>query len=231
MPARRHAHRRGADAHAQSAVQPASVRPIWRYCAATAPARSPSSPMGGRRLGYLVCWPHVRPWHMSRTQPALRAHLLRPRRVAQAHRGAGAQTLWPSPECGQYGASRYWRRNRRERGDAAMQHAEPVHRRPRDEAPDLHCPYGIARRCHADAACAPCSALVAPVAGLLVSLCAGDGPAAGGQAGGRARLLRNACMRNSSAIFREGAVTVLDDLDGAVIVRSGPGSRAVSSAV
>lgn len=30
-------------------------------------------PTGGRRLGYLVCWPHVRPWHMSHTQPALRA--------------------------------------------------------------------------------------------------------------------------------------------------------------
>lgn len=30
-------------------------------------------PEGERRLGYLVCWPHVRPWHMSMTQPALRA--------------------------------------------------------------------------------------------------------------------------------------------------------------
>ena len=28
--------------------------------------------MGDTRLSYLVCWPHVRPWHMSRTQPALR---------------------------------------------------------------------------------------------------------------------------------------------------------------
>ncbi|MCH2093883.1 MAG: PH domain-containing protein [Rhodobacteraceae bacterium] len=29
--------------------------------------------MGTTRLSYLVCWPHVRPWHMSPTQPALRA--------------------------------------------------------------------------------------------------------------------------------------------------------------
>lgn len=29
--------------------------------------------LGGRKLGYLICWPHVRPWHMSHTQPALRA--------------------------------------------------------------------------------------------------------------------------------------------------------------
>jgi hypothetical protein len=29
--------------------------------------------MGDTRLGYLVCWPHVRPWVMRRTQPALRA--------------------------------------------------------------------------------------------------------------------------------------------------------------
>lgn len=25
------------------------------------------------RISYLVCWPHVRPWHLNRTQPALRA--------------------------------------------------------------------------------------------------------------------------------------------------------------
>ncbi|MFB9151361.1 photosynthetic complex putative assembly protein PuhB [Roseovarius ramblicola] len=29
--------------------------------------------MGDTRLSYLVCWPHVRPWVMRRTQPALRA--------------------------------------------------------------------------------------------------------------------------------------------------------------
>lgn len=28
--------------------------------------------MGDTRLSYLVCWPHVRPWHIKRTQPALR---------------------------------------------------------------------------------------------------------------------------------------------------------------
>lgn len=29
--------------------------------------------IGETRLSYLVLWPHVRPWHMKRTQPALRA--------------------------------------------------------------------------------------------------------------------------------------------------------------
>ncbi|MEM9636887.1 MAG: photosynthetic complex putative assembly protein PuhB [Pseudomonadota bacterium] len=28
--------------------------------------------MGETRLSYLVCWPHVRPWYIQRTQPALR---------------------------------------------------------------------------------------------------------------------------------------------------------------
>lgn len=28
--------------------------------------------MGDTRLSYLVCWPHIRPWHMKRPQPALR---------------------------------------------------------------------------------------------------------------------------------------------------------------
>ncbi len=28
--------------------------------------------LGETRLSYLVCWPHVRPWYMKRTQPALR---------------------------------------------------------------------------------------------------------------------------------------------------------------
>jgi hypothetical protein len=27
---------------------------------------------GDTRLGYLMCWPHVRPWHMKKTEPALR---------------------------------------------------------------------------------------------------------------------------------------------------------------
>ncbi|WP_299783935.1 photosynthetic complex putative assembly protein PuhB [uncultured Roseobacter sp.] len=28
--------------------------------------------IGDTRLSYLVCWPHVRPWHIKHTQPALR---------------------------------------------------------------------------------------------------------------------------------------------------------------
>ena len=28
--------------------------------------------LGTTRLSYLVCWPHIRPWHMSPTRPALR---------------------------------------------------------------------------------------------------------------------------------------------------------------
>ena len=28
--------------------------------------------LGDSRLSYLVCWPHVRPWRMARTEPALR---------------------------------------------------------------------------------------------------------------------------------------------------------------
>jgi hypothetical protein len=28
--------------------------------------------LGETRLSYLVCWPHVRPWHVAKTQPALR---------------------------------------------------------------------------------------------------------------------------------------------------------------
>jgi Bacterial PH domain len=28
--------------------------------------------LGETRISYLVCWPHVRPWHFARTQPALR---------------------------------------------------------------------------------------------------------------------------------------------------------------
>lgn len=29
--------------------------------------------MGDTKLGYLVCWPHVRPWRMRKPQPALRS--------------------------------------------------------------------------------------------------------------------------------------------------------------
>lgn len=28
--------------------------------------------LGETRISYLVCWPHVRPWHFARTEPALR---------------------------------------------------------------------------------------------------------------------------------------------------------------
>jgi hypothetical protein len=28
--------------------------------------------LGDTRISYLVCWPHVRPWHLAHTQPALR---------------------------------------------------------------------------------------------------------------------------------------------------------------
>lgn len=29
--------------------------------------------LGDTRISYLICWPHVRPWHFARTQPALRS--------------------------------------------------------------------------------------------------------------------------------------------------------------
>ncbi len=29
--------------------------------------------LGETRISYLVCWPHVRPWHFAKTQPTLRA--------------------------------------------------------------------------------------------------------------------------------------------------------------
>lgn len=29
--------------------------------------------LGGARVSYLVCWPHVRPWHLRKCQPALRS--------------------------------------------------------------------------------------------------------------------------------------------------------------
>lgn len=28
--------------------------------------------MGETRLSYIMCWPHIRPWHIRKTQPALR---------------------------------------------------------------------------------------------------------------------------------------------------------------
>ena len=29
--------------------------------------------LGETRISYLVCWPHVRPWHLAKSQPALRS--------------------------------------------------------------------------------------------------------------------------------------------------------------
>jgi len=37
---------------------------------------------GETKVSYLVCWPHIRPWHITRTQPALRA-------IPDVHRVAG----------------------------------------------------------------------------------------------------------------------------------------------
>ena len=37
---------------------------------------------GSTKFSYLVCWPHVRPWHITKPQPALRA-------IPDSHRVAG----------------------------------------------------------------------------------------------------------------------------------------------
>jgi hypothetical protein len=29
--------------------------------------------LGATRISYLIAWPHVRPWRMSKTEPALRS--------------------------------------------------------------------------------------------------------------------------------------------------------------
>ncbi|MEO1000636.1 MAG: photosynthetic complex putative assembly protein PuhB [Pseudomonadota bacterium] len=47
---------------------------------------------GETRLSYLVCWPHVRPWRMGRTQPTLRA-IPEPEKVATILRDAAAARL------------------------------------------------------------------------------------------------------------------------------------------
>lgn len=57
-------------------------------------------PQGGRRLGYLVLWPHMRPWRMAHPQPALRcipnaaavAKLL----AGQVRAGGGTQDIAPA---------------------------------------------------------------------------------------------------------------------------------------
>ena len=38
--------------------------------------------LGDTRLGYLVCWPHVRPWRMRKTEPSLRC-IPEPQKVAE----------------------------------------------------------------------------------------------------------------------------------------------------
>ena len=52
--------------------------------------------LGETRISYLVCWPHVRPWHINRTQPALRG-IPDAARVAQILADA-AETRVSTPE-------------------------------------------------------------------------------------------------------------------------------------
>ena len=56
---------------------------------------------GGGRLSYLITWPHVRPWRLAQTQPALRG-LPDAARVARilsrALAASAAQPVAPSPE-------------------------------------------------------------------------------------------------------------------------------------
>ena len=61
---------------------------------------------GETQFSYLVCWPHVRPWHMSRTQPAFRcipdaaqvARLLSEHANAAITDGEEASTRMPAPQ-------------------------------------------------------------------------------------------------------------------------------------
>ncbi|MDJ0628116.1 MAG: photosynthetic complex putative assembly protein PuhB [Rhodobacter sp.] len=52
--------------------------------------------LGETRLSYLICWPHVRPWRMAKTQPALRC-IRDAERVAQILADA-AETRVGQPE-------------------------------------------------------------------------------------------------------------------------------------
>jgi hypothetical protein len=52
--------------------------------------------LGDTRLSYLVCWPHVRPWVMRRTQPALRS-IPEAERIAQLLAEA-AETRLSTPQ-------------------------------------------------------------------------------------------------------------------------------------
>ncbi len=65
--------------------------------------------LGETRFSYLVCWPHVRPWYMSKTQPALRsipeaetvAHLIAQHATAVTRSEEANQTaLAPNPTAG-----------------------------------------------------------------------------------------------------------------------------------
>ncbi len=60
--------------------------------------------MGDTRLSYLVCWPHVRPWVMRRTQPALRC-IPEASRVAELLSEAAEKRV-SSPVIARHGASR-----------------------------------------------------------------------------------------------------------------------------
>jgi hypothetical protein len=60
--------------------------------------------LGDTRISYLVCWPHVRPWHINRTQPALRAtpdaarvaHLLAEAAETRLNQPVVTQTITPA---------------------------------------------------------------------------------------------------------------------------------------
>lgn len=52
--------------------------------------------LGDTRISYLVCWPHVRPWYIAKTQPALRS-IPEAEKVAQIFAEA-AETRVSQPE-------------------------------------------------------------------------------------------------------------------------------------
>jgi hypothetical protein len=60
--------------------------------------------LGDTRISYLVCWPHVRPWHINHTQPALRgipdaarvAHLLAEAAETRLNQPVVTQTITPA---------------------------------------------------------------------------------------------------------------------------------------
>lgn len=54
--------------------------------------------MGNTRLSYLVCWPHVRPWRVSPTQPALRCIPNAERIAAMISEAAEARVTTPQVE-------------------------------------------------------------------------------------------------------------------------------------